>query len=67
MPPLFKAQNGLEIHQNKKHGAALRYPGGAAWMPRCPIEGCELCRWCLAADCDEVVISVEVIASVRTP
>jgi hypothetical protein len=21
MPALFKAQNGLEIHQNKKHGA----------------------------------------------
>jgi hypothetical protein len=35
--------------------------------PRCPIEGCDLCRLCLAANCDEVVISAEVIAPVRTP
>jgi hypothetical protein len=32
-PASFRAQNGLEIHQNKKHGAALRYPDAAAWMP----------------------------------
>ncbi len=24
MPTLLKAQNGLEIHQNKKHGTAKR-------------------------------------------
>jgi hypothetical protein len=27
MPALLKAQNGLEIHQNKKHGARPEAPG----------------------------------------
>jgi hypothetical protein len=31
------------------------------------LRGCDLCRWCLAANCDDVVISAEVIAPVRTP
>jgi hypothetical protein len=45
MPTLLKAQNGLEIHQNKKHGAGVGIEWAAPLKIQWACERKETARW----------------------